>query len=123
MLDHLVGLVGHFVAVSPAVWFTFLDAAGRVVPVAIPFDELPVLPTVDAVAEVVEVVSAAVSQQRDGLEVLVAICRRSGGDVGVFERQWAGALWEAADAAGWRVRTVVAVGTDRVRELVRPQYA
>ena len=119
VLDHLVGLVGPRLPASPVVWFTFLDGARRVVPLAVPFDGLPGLPSSGPVAEIVDVVSSALAQHPDGLVVLVAISRPSGGGLGAFERRWATAIWRAADDAGWTVDRMVAVGTDRAAPLDR----
>lgn len=78
VLDHLVGLVGPRLSSSPVLWFTFLDGARQVVPLAIPFDGLPGLPSPGPVAEIVDVVSSVLAQHPDGLVVLVAISRPSG---------------------------------------------
>lgn len=119
VLDHLVGLVGPRLPASPVAWFTFLDGARRVVPLAIPFDGLPGLPSSGAVAEIVDVVSSVLAQHPDGLVVLVAISRPGGGLPGAFERRWAKALWKVADDAGWTVDLMAAVGTDRAAPLDR----
>lgn len=119
VFDHLVGLAGPYLPFSRAAWFTFLDGDGRVVPVAVPFERLPSRPSAAAVSEIVEVISTVVSQTPGGLEVLAALCRPSGGDLGTFERRWAAALWRAADTAGWSLRAVVAVGRHRARPLDR----
>lgn len=120
VLDHLVGLVGPRLPASPVAWFTFLDGARQVVPLAIPFEGLPGLPSSGAVAEIVEVVSSVLAQHPDDLVVLVALSRPSGGEPGAFERRWSRALWKIADDAGWTVDLMVAVGTDRAAPLDRP---
>lgn len=119
VLDHLVGLVGPRLSSSPVLWFTFLDGARQVVPLAIPFDGLPGLPSSGPVAEIVDVVSTVLAQHPDGLIVLVAISRPSGGGLGAFEKRWARALWKVADDAGWTVDLMAAVGSDRAMPLDR----
>jgi len=119
VVDHLVGLVGPRLSASPVVWFTFLDGARQVVPLAIPLDGLPGLPSSEALSEIVDVVSAVLAQHPDGLVVLVAISRPSGGTPAGFERRWAKALWKVADDAGWTVDLMAAVGTDRAAPLDR----
>lgn len=119
VLDHLVGLVGPRLSSSPVLWFTFLDGARQVVPLAIPFDGLPGLPSSGPVAEIVDVVSTVLAQHPDGLIVLVAISRPSGGGLGAFEKRWARALWKVADDAGWTVDLMAAVGSDRAMPIDR----
>lgn len=119
VLDHLVGLVGPRLAASPVVWFTFLDGARQVVPLAIPFDGLPGLPSSGAVVEIVDVVSSVLAQHPDDLVVLVALSRPSGGGLGGFERRWANTLWTVADDAGWTVGLMAAVGADRAAPIDR----
>lgn len=120
VLDHLVGLVGPHLPASPVAWFTFLDGARQVVPLAVPFDGLPGLPSSGAVAEIVDVVSSVLAQHPDDLVVLVALSRPSGGEPGGFEKRWAKALWKVADDAGWTIDLMAAVGTDRAAPLDRP---
>lgn len=119
VLDHLVGLVGPEAAGPPALWVSFLSADDRVLPVAIPLEDLPVLPDRDSVETVELLVRTVVRENFPGAATLVAIVRADGGDHGAFERRWAHALWSAAEAHGWSVRSIVAVGEGRARTLDR----
>lgn len=119
MLDHLVGLVGPEVGGPPSVWISFLDDADRVLPVAVPVEDLPSLPDARTLADLSALVRGVVAENFPGASVIVAVVRADGGDHGAHERRWAGALWRVSDADGWPVRAMVAIGEGRARVLVR----
>lgn len=119
MVDHLVGLIGPEVTGPPSVWIAFLDEDDRVLPVAVPVDDLPSFPDTETVANLSALVRAVLAENFPRARVLGAVVRADGGDYGAFERRWAGALWRAAEIDGWPVRAVVAVGEGRARVLSR----
>lgn len=119
MLDHMVGLVGPESAGPASVWISFVTADDRILPVAIPVEELPTLPDARTMEGLSELVRRVVAESFPGAGALVAVVRAGGGDYGAHERRWAGALWRAADTGGWTVRAMVAVGDGRARVLAR----
>ncbi|MEP7765986.1 hypothetical protein [Sanguibacter sp. 25GB23B1] len=119
MLDHLVGLVGPESAGPAAVWISFVTPDDRILPVAIPVEDLPSLPDESTMEGLSALVRRVVAENFPGACALVAVVRAGGGDYGAHERRWAGALWRAADTGGWTVRTMAAVGDGRARVLAR----
>lgn len=119
MLDHLVGLIGPDVTGPPSIWIAFLDEDDRVLPVAMPVDDLPSFPDTATVTNLSALVRAVLAENFPGARVLGAVVRADGGDYGAHERRWAGALWRAAEVDGWPVRALVAVGEARARVLAR----
>lgn len=119
VLDHLVGLVGAEAGGPESLWFTFLSDDDRILPVAVPCEDLPSFPDPATVRALSALVAEVVDESFPGATVLVAVVRASGGDYGAHERRWAGALWRAAEADGWVVRAVAAVGVERARLLSR----
>lgn len=118
-LEHLIGLVGGPRSDAPAVWVTFLDDHDRVLPCVLPVEGLPEHPDPGTVEALVTVVREVVRAELPGARSLVAVVRPAGGDYGTVERRWATALWREADATGWRLRLVAAVGDHRARVLDR----
>lgn len=119
MLDHLVGLVGPEVAGPPSVWISFVGDDDRVLPVAMPVEDLPTLPDAQTITDISALVCAVVAENFPGARVIVAVVRADGGDHGAHERRWARALWRVADTDGWPVRAMVAIGEGRARVLDR----
>lgn len=119
MLDHLVGLIGPEAAGPASVWISFVTPDDRILPVAIPVEELPSLPDAGTMDGLSALVRRVVAENFPGAGALVAVVRSGGGDYGAHERRWAGALWRAADTGGWSVRAIAAIGDGRARVLAR----
>ncbi|SDC17483.1 hypothetical protein SAMN05216410_1326 [Sanguibacter gelidistatuariae] len=117
-LKHLAGLVGDC-SDDAVLWVTFLSADDRALALVLPIDDLPSMPDNATTAALAAAMRDVVGKVYPGAQALVAIVRPTGGDYGDHERSWADALWRAADATGWSIRMIAAVGADRSRVLDR----
>lgn len=118
-LAHLAGLVGDDCPDEAVLWVTFLSDDDRALALVLPIDDLPAVPDDDTTAALAATMRDVVATMYPGAQGLVAIVRPDGGDYGDHECRWADALWRAADATGWSIRMIAAVGVGRSRVLER----
>lgn len=116
-LEVLLDLVGPERAGAPALWFVVLDAHNRTLPLVLPIADVPVRADPAVARQLAGVLDSVVRSDAPGGSVLVGLVRAAGGDLGAFEAQWVPALRDAADDAGLRIWTVVAIGESRARVL------
>lgn len=116
-LGVLLGLVGYERSGEPALWFVLLDAGGYTLPVALPISDVAMRAEPEVVSGILHVLGSVLDEYAPGGSVLVGLVREAGGDRGLFEASWAGALREGADEAGVRVSGFAAIGADRARML------
>lgn len=121
-LAHLAGLVGDC-RDDAVLWVTFLSADDRALALVLPIDDLPPVPDDATTTAFAQAMRDVVGTVYPGAQALVAIVRPRGGDYGDHERSWADALWRAADATGWSIRMIAAVGAHRARVLERARCA
>jgi hypothetical protein len=113
----LLDLVGPERSGPAALWFVLLDADDRTIPVVLPITDVPLRADPVVARRLVEVLDSVLTSDAPGGAVVVGLVRAAGGDRGAFEASWVPALREAADEAGVRVWSVVAIGQSRARVL------
>lgn len=99
------------------IWLLAVDEQGWTTKDAAELLDMPQRPPPSGVRQMIREAAAELETLSPGCSVVVAIADPDGGDRGVRELAWTGALLDAAQACGMRVRGVVAVGAHRARLL------
>ncbi len=89
--------------IAPAIhngqlWVLFLDARRRQLPLMVPIEDMPAVPTHDDVASLVTVLG----ELRSEYDSVILVMERLGTDaIAAVDRRWADALRTAADDQRW----------------------
>ena len=113
----LLDLVGPERSGPPALWFVLLDAEDRTIPVVLPITDVPLRADPAVARRLAAVLAAVLASDAPGGSVVVGLVRAAGGARGAFAASWVPAVREAADDAGVRLWSVVAIGQSRARVL------
>jgi hypothetical protein len=107
--------------IAPAIhngqlWILFLDARRRQLPLMVPIEDMPAVPTPDDVASLVNVLG----ELRSEYDSVILVMERLGTDaVATVDRRWAAALRTAAADQAVTIAGIFALTPDRVSP-VRP---
>jgi hypothetical protein len=98
LLQRWAVLLAPPVFTARCLWLAWFDPAGRMMPVVVPVDDLPLVPSRDTLGGVVDLHDAVVeSTDLAGGHLALALCRPGDSEITEDDESWADALSDALE--------------------------